>query len=540
MLGAPKSVISLEIRLSQFALSLPLPPPTGPARNENISISSYGRREQRWPVQGKSWSNRADNRKPVAMSDFGDSRHYKGERLSCADSLELLAWTFSGAENRSLYMKSFSLCILLSCGAFSAALVARAQTYTWTTIAGSPGASGSADGTNNDARFNYPNGIALDLNGNLYVSDSGNSTIRKLTLSDTNWVSTTLAGTASVRGSADGTNGTARFSFQDGITADISGNLYVADYVNSTIRKLTPVGTNWVVSTLAGLPGTTGRLDGTNGTARFNGPIGVAVDVQGNVAVAEFYNMDVRRLVQQGTNWVVSTVAGRFPGSGDGTNLAAQFLSPYDIAADQSGSFFVADADNYTIRKVSPAGTNWVVSTIAGLARTRGSVDGSNSAARFGRPTSLAVGPDSDVFVTDGGSNTVRRLTRSGSNWIVSTIGGMPGVSGTADGEGANARFMNLQAIAVDPAGNLYVADADANTIRLGRPTPRLQAKVSAHSLILNWTALDPEYVLETTSSFSSGTEWTTVTNGLRTNANMVSFTNTLDGICGFYRLRRQ
>ncbi len=455
----------------------------------------------------------------------------------------LLALSIQRAENRTfdvILMRCFSFCILIGCAGFSAALLTHAQTYTWSTIAGSAGVSGSSDGTNSYARFNYPNGLALDSNGNLYVSDSGNSTIRTLTLSGTNWGVTTIAGSAGVRGSADGTNSAARFSFQDGITTDASCNLYVADYVNSTIRKLTPVSTNWVVSTLAGLPGSTGRLDGTNSAARFNGPIGVAVDPQGNVAVAEFYNMDVRRLVQQGTNWVVSTLAGRFPGSADGTNLAAQFLSPYDIAADPSGSFFVADADNYTIRKVSPVGTNWVVSTVAGLARTRGSADGTNSAARFGRPTSLAVGPDGDVFVTDGGSNTVRRLTRSGTNWVVSTIGGTPGVSGTADGGDANARFMNLQAIAVDSAGNLYVADADANTIRLGRPTPRLQAQVSAHSLLLHWTALAPEYVLETTSSFSGGSGWTTITNGLWTNANLVSFTNTLDGICGFYRLRRQ
>ncbi len=437
-------------------------------------------------------------------------------------------------------MKRIPFCILISCAAFSAALVSEAQSYTWTTLAGSPGTYGSADGTNKDARFNYPNGIALDSSDNLYVSDSGNCTIRKITLLGTNWIVTTIAGAPGQRGSADGTNSAARFAFQDGIAGDAAGNLYVADYVNSTIRKLTPVGTNWAVSTLAGLAGATGRLDGTNNAARFNGPIGVAIDPQGNVAVAESYNMDVRRLAPEGANWVVSTLAGRFPGSDDGTNLAAQFLSPYDIAADKSGSFFVADADNYTIREVSPAGTNWAVSTIAGLARARGSVDGTNSTARFGRPTSLAVGPEGEVFVTDGGSNTVRKLTRLGTNWVVSTIGGLPGVPGTADAEGAGARFMNLQAIAVDPAGNLFVADADANTIRLGRPEPRLQAKASGQSLLLSWTALAPEYVLETTSSFSGAPDWTTVTNGLWTNANTVAYTNSLDGICGFYRLRRQ
>jgi sugar lactone lactonase YvrE len=437
-------------------------------------------------------------------------------------------------------MKLFPLRFLIACGASFATLVGQAQSYTWTTIAGSPSAYGSADGTNDYARFNYPNGIALDSCGNLYVSDSGNDTIRKVSLEGTNWVVTTIAGKAGVRGSLDGTNSDARFSFQDGIVADPSGNLYVADYGNSIIRKVSPVGTNWVVVTLAGLPGVTGRIDGTNAAARFSGPIGIALAPQGNLAVAETFNESIRGLARQDTNWVVTTLAGRYPGSADGTNAAARFLSPYDIAGDSTGAFYVADADNFTIRRVAPVGTNWVVSTLSGLAGARGHVDGTNSNARFGRPTSLAVAQDGTIFVADGDSHTVRKLTASGTNWVVSTIGGMPGEAGTADGTGTSARFMNLQAIAVDGTGNLYVADADANTIRLGSFVPSLQAFISGRRLTLSWPALASKHVLETSSSLSEDNEWTPVTQGCSTNASVIVFTTDLDAGSAFYRLRKQ
>src|SRR5689334_19104519 len=142
------------------------------------------------------------------------------------------------------------------------------EPYTFTTIAGKAGLSGSADGTGSAARFNQPGGMAVDSAGNLYVADGNNNTIRKITLVGTNWVVTTLAGKAGASGSADGTNGAARFNGVADLAMDRAGSLYVVDAVTDTIRKVTPMGTNWVVTTLAGEAGDAGSADGTNSAAR--------------------------------------------------------------------------------------------------------------------------------------------------------------------------------------------------------------------------------------------------------------------------------
>ena len=130
-----------------------------------------------------------------------------------------------------------------------------AQSYTFTTIAGLAGVSGAADGTNSAARFYQPSGLAVDGAGNLYVADLLNHTIRKIAPAGTNWVVSTLAGLAGTLGSADGTNDQARFNRPSAVAVDNAGNLFVTDNYNDTIRKLTPVGSNWVVSTVAGLAG---------------------------------------------------------------------------------------------------------------------------------------------------------------------------------------------------------------------------------------------------------------------------------------------
>ena len=181
--------------------------------------------------------------------------------------------------------------------------------YTFTTLAGNNG-YGSADGTNSAARFAHPEGAAVDTNGNVYVADTVNHTIREMTPVGTNWVVTTLAGLAGSPGSADGTGSAARFNNPGGVAVDSAGNLYVADAGNNTIRKVTPVGTNWVVTTLAGLAGSPGSADGTDSAAQFNQPYGVAVDSAGNVYVADTCNDTIRKVTLVGTNWVVTTLAG--------------------------------------------------------------------------------------------------------------------------------------------------------------------------------------------------------------------------------------
>jgi hypothetical protein len=394
---------------------------------------------------------------------------------------------------------------------------ARAQTeiYDFTTIAGAL-SSGAVDGTNRAARFNNPMGIALDNRGNIYLADWSNHTIRKLTPSGTNWVTTTLAGQAGSPGNADGTNSAARFNMPWGIGSDSSGNLYVADNGNNTVRKLTPVGIDWVSSTIAGMAGRSGSVDGTNNQTRFNGPIGIAVDGAGNVYASDGNNNTVRKLTPAGTNWVSSTIAGLAgsPGSADGTNSRVRFNAPIAIALDSASNLYVADHDNFTIRKLTPSGTNWVSTTIAGLAGHLGSADGTNSAARFAYALSVAVDGSGHVYVAENGNSTIRKLTPVGTNWVSSTIGGRAGFPGSADGTNSAARF-NGPTATVDSSGDVFVADSTNNTIREGVPlsvllmAPILQNLfLTKSSVTLTWTAsAGRKYQLEYSSDLSS-TNW--------------------------------
>ncbi|HEY5233305.1 MAG TPA: hypothetical protein VIK35_07230, partial [Verrucomicrobiae bacterium] len=180
-------------------------------------------------------------------------------------------------------MKKISQLImgLVLCGVLTASATAQSiysTPYTFTTIAGTAGNYGGNDGTNGAAQLYRPEGVAVDTNGNLYVADNDENTIRKVAPAGTNWVVTTIAGTAGSPGGNDGTNGAAQFNAPIGITIDGTGSLYVADYGSDTIRKITPSGTNWVVSTIAGTDGVGGFADGTNGGAQFDQPSGIAVD----------------------------------------------------------------------------------------------------------------------------------------------------------------------------------------------------------------------------------------------------------------------
>jgi formylglycine-generating enzyme required for sulfatase activity len=214
------------------------------------------------------------------------------------------------------------------------------------TIAGSAGVSGSINGTGSAARFNKPTALCVDGSGALCVVDQVNHVIRKVTAGG---VVTTLAGTAGTPGSTDGTGTGARFNFPNDIVMDKSGSMYVADTRNHLIRKVSATG---VVTTLAGTAGGAGSLDGLGKAAKFNRPSGLAVDATGNVFVADLFNDLVRKVTPGG---LVSTYAGRVGemGSTDGGTAVAQFSSPVDVAVDGEGNVFVADADNYTIRKIS-------------------------------------------------------------------------------------------------------------------------------------------------------------------------------------------
>lgn len=340
-----------------------------------------------------------------------------------------------------------------------------------TTLAGSAGNSGSTDGTNSTARFFYPGGLAADGQGHVLVADSNNHTIRCLTQQGTNWVVTTIAGLAGQFGDVDGSNSTARFYYPQGIAMGSNGVFYITDDDNYSIRSLMPVGTNWVVGTIAGSGGP-GSNDGTNNIARFNSPRGVALTINGNAYVADQKNNTVRQLTPSGTNWVVSTIAGeaRITGSADGTNVDARFSAPGALVTDGSGNLYLADSGNNTIRELTPQGTNWVVSTIAGLAGVQGSADGTNGGALFAAPDGIAMDTGGNLYVADTGNDTLRKLSPDGTNWVVTTIAGLAGNYGYLDGTGSGARFYVPLGIAVDSAGVIYVADYFNDCIRKVAP----------------------------------------------------------------------
>jgi len=327
-----------------------------------------------------------------------------------------------------------------------------------TTLAGAAGQPGSGDGVGAAARFNDPAGLAIDAAGNLYVADFGNSTIRKLAPGGS---VTTLVGAAQQAGSADGVGGAARFSHPSAVAADSAGNLYVADTSNQTVRKVSAGG---AVSTLAGTPGVGGRADGTGAAASFFYPGGIAVTGTGTVYVADTGNHSLRVVAPSG---VVATLAGAagLPGSTDGTGGAALFNYPDGVAVDIFGSLYIADHGNNTIRKMTSAG---VVTTIAGLAGISGSADGAGGAARFNGPTGVAVDASGNIYVADAGNCTVRKITAAGT---VSTLAGAAGVAGSSDGVGPAARFNAPEGVAVDGGGNVYVADTNNSTIRKVTPS---------------------------------------------------------------------
>jgi hypothetical protein len=326
------------------------------------------------------------------------------------------------------------------------------------TVAGSTGLAGSADGIGAAARFNSPNGIAVDSNGNFFVADSGNHTIRKIT---PNGAVTTFAGLAGVSGSANGPGSTARFFAPFGVMVDPNDTIYVADTLNNTIRMITPAG---VVSTLAGKAGVTGSQDKNGTAATFNNPISLAMDSSGNIYVADSANHLIRKIAP---NAAVTTLAGSpgVPGSADGTNDTARFNSPFGVAVDSSDNIYVADTSNDAIRKISLSG---VVTTVAGVAGVAGSVDGIGDQARLSSPTGLTAGHGTDLVVADFSNSTIRRVL-GGNN--VTTLAGTAGGPGSQNGNASAARFNSPAGAALDAAGNIYVADEQNHAIRKISPS---------------------------------------------------------------------
>jgi streptogramin lyase len=317
-----------------------------------------------------------------------------------------------------------------------------------TIIAGSDSA-GFQNGTGTAAMFNHPFGLTIDKNGNLYVADQGNELIREISPA---LVVTTFAGMPGVAGFTNGPDTSANFNKPFGVAADSLGNIYVADAGNNVIRLITPAG---VVSTFAGT-GVAGSADGTD-TATFNSPLGVATDKAGNVYVADYENDIIRKISPAG---VVSTLAGKggVPGVADGLDTAARFNLPEAVAVDASGNVYVVDNGNNAIRKITPAGQ---VTTLAGNG-SPGSANGTGNNASFNSPFGIALDAAGNVYVADAGNNMIRKITPSGT---VTTLAGRTS-AGAGNGTGNAAMFNTPSGLAVDAAGNVYVADENNNQIR--------------------------------------------------------------------------
>ncbi len=308
----------------------------------------------------------------------------------------------------------------------------------------------------------YPTAITADNAGNLFVADAQTNTIQQVNAAGQ---ISALAGQAGTAGSADGLGSAARFNQPSGLALLPSGTLIIADTANATLRSLSA---SDMVTTLAGSAGARGNTNGTGATASFSNPLGVAVDQAGNIFVADSMNATIRKITAGGA---VTTFAGSpgANGSADGTGSAARFNLPTGLTVDASGNLFVADTNNNTIRKITPAGA---VTTFAGLAGVSGSTDGTGANALFNRPSGLAIDGAGNLYLADTGNSTIRRITAVG---VVTTLAGLPTIAGLEDGPGtAGALFNQPQALCLDATGNLYVADTGNAALRKIDPSGRV------------------------------------------------------------------
>lgn len=323
----------------------------------------------------------------------------------------------------------------------------KALNYKVTTLAGSTPA-GSDNGMTTAAKFNEPWGIALSPSGDLYVADSINNMIRKITPEG---MVTTFAGNPTA-GSSNGTGTAASFNYPTEIACSSNGDLYVADSYNFLIRKITP---DQVVTTFAGT-GAEGTVNGTGTSASFACLQGLAIDKDGNLFVADTTRHKIRKITP---DRVVTTYAGNgTAGLVDGTGTAARFSSPYGLAVDTIGNVYVADVSYNRIRKITP---DRVVTTIAGNPNGTWE-DGPATGAHFGCLRGLEVDTRGNLYIADQGYNMIRKITPDG---MITTVAGSY-VYGTTDGAVSIASFKWPNDLIIDRRDNIYVTDLANHKIR--------------------------------------------------------------------------
>ena len=359
------------------------------------------------------------------------------------------------------------------------------------------GVNSSTDGTGTSASFSFPTGITIDVTGNIYVSDQGSHLIRKITPAG---VVSTVAGSGAA-GEKDGTSTQASFNYPSGMIIDAAGNIIVGDDEGLTIRQVTQAG---VVTTIVKKTPTV--VNGNGKTATFNQPTGVVTDAAGNIYVADAGNNLIREITPAG---VVSTFAGTgSKGNNDGALTSASFSSPTGIAIDASGNFFVADSANNLIRKISAAGqvssiqlfvaangasgplnyptgvavdgkgaiyyNNSYWNTLCQISPTVistysvGNNPGPSNGMFFLKSFGVAVDKDGNVYVADAGNSRICKVNTAEIETTVAgsvSYGNLP-IAGFANGTGSAASFNHPKGIAVDGAGNMYVADTQNNSIR--------------------------------------------------------------------------
>jgi sugar lactone lactonase YvrE len=308
---------------------------------------------------------------------------------------------------------------------------------------------GSNNGTCKESSFLCPGGIAVDTSNVVYIADTLNNQIRKISDIGNVSILETKSGDTWAGGSAT----QVLFNSPSGVVAGSQGIVYVADSGNNLIRQVTRQG---LVSTLAGT-GPSGAANGPATSAMFNNPLGIAMDATGTIYVADSGNNLIRKIVPGGT---VSTLAGSGKvGSANGAPAEASFNHPTGLAVDSNGTLYVSDEENQLIRKITPEGE---VSTLAGSEGVAGNRDGPATIALFNLPAGIAVDSHGTLYVADMGNHLIR-VIRPDSG--VTTLAGS-GKKGSNDGSKANASFKYPQGVAVDRDGKVFVADTGNSLIR--------------------------------------------------------------------------